>query len=501
MPQSRVDGDALVISVPTDDVKSILSANGYEFGGINIKIEMLGGRPGRSAPAFSFGNRESSPPDTGDKTTIRECIKAVLSRRYNPETKLLDLSSIGQDLDFNKLGFTGLSETGRSAFFESIMKVCNEVFKTREEKEAAVIAVTLANNGFKEVGPVSLLAQTFQDLKALDLSGNKLSSMDNLSRWRFKFKKLEHIVLTNNSIEENDPTYKRSLARMFPALATIDNAPIPAQDLMNPTPPKVKAAIINDAGGHAEAFITQFFPGFDSNRAAMVPYYYDADSKFSYAINMKSLRDPSEPKVIPKGEWSSYIRDSRNLSVLNNPHAKIERLHHGVDDITKAFSTFPATIHPPFGEKWLIECNTMPNLPDPTGASPIGVNGLRLVIHGEFQEVETQKRRSFDRTFILGPGGPNGIRVLNDMMTIRGYGGYSAFQPDPPEPEAVQEGPAPTEEQQKQAWVMELSKITGMNVQFSLLCMEESNWVPSDAIAKFEMSRDAGQIPAEAFVH
>jgi nuclear RNA export factor len=487
--------------VPTEDVKSILSANGYEFGGINIKIEVLGGRPGRSAPAFSFGNRDPSPVDTTDKQQINECFKGVLSRRYNQETKLLDLSNLGQDPELNKMGFYGLSETGRSSFFESIMKVCNEVFKTREQKEEAVVAITVANNGIKEITPITVLSQTFQDLKALDLSGNKLSSMDNLSRWRFKFKKLEHIVLTNNPIEQNDPTFKRSLARMFPALNTVDNQPIPAEDLIKPTPPKVQPAVFKDVGGVGEAFITQFFDGFDNNRAALVPYYYDADSKFSYAINMRGLRDPSEPKVLPKGEWSSYIRDSRNLSVLNNPNAKIERLHRGVEDITKAFSTLPATIHPPFGEKWLIECNSVPCLPDPTGAAPGGVNGLRITIHGEFQEMGTQKRRSFDRSFIIGPGGPNGIRVLNDMMTIRGYGGCSAFQPEAPEVQVVQEAPVLNEAQQKEAMVMELSRITGMNAQYSLMCMEQANWVPVEAMAKFEMSRDAGQIPAEAFVH
>jgi nuclear RNA export factor len=290
---------------------------------------------------------------------------------------------------------------------------------------------------------------------------------------------------------------------MFPALTTVDNVPIPAEALIKPTPPKVKPAIFNDAGSIGEGFITLFYQGFDNNRAALVPYYYDTDSKFSYAINMKGLRDPSEPKVLPKGEWSAYTRGSRNLSVLNNPHAKIERLHHGVEGITKAFSEFPATMHPPWGEKWLIECSTMPGLPDPTGAVPHGVNGLRLVIHGEFQEVETQKRRSFDRTFILGPGGPNGIRVLNDIMTIRGYGGCSAFQPDAPEPEVqvVQEAPVLSEAQQKEALVMELSKITGMNPQYSLLCMEESSWVPMDAMEKFNISKNAGHLPPEAFVH
>jgi nuclear RNA export factor len=495
--QSRVEGDTITITVSTDDVRAILRLNGYEFGGISVKIEVVGGRA-----AFSSGNREPSLLDKSPE--IRDKIKAALDSRYNPQTKILDLSNIGQDKNLNEAGFKALAETGTSVFFECIMKVCDEVFKTREQKEQAIAGITVANNGMKEFTPIFTLATTFPDLKALDLSNNQIASMDNLSRMRFKYKKLEHIVLTNNPIELNDIKFKRSLANMFPALLTVDNEPLPAEARIKPTQPKVNPAIFRDDSDVAKNFITLFYDGFDNNRAALAQYYYDADSKFSYAINMKGLRDPSEPKLIPKGEWSDITRGSRNLAVLNNPHAKIERLNLGLENITKAFGAMPATRHPPLSgsSKWLFECSPLQGLPDPTGASPAGVNGLRLTVHGEYVEVESQKRRSFDRTFILGAGGPNGVRVLNDVMTIRGYGGSSAFQPDAPEPEVqvVQEAAVLSEEQQKQALVIELSKITGMNLHFSEICMEQSGWVPMDALEKFNISKASNLIPTEAFM-
>jgi len=46
--------------------------------------------------------------------------------------------------------------------------------------------------------------------------------------------------------------------------------------------------------------------------------------------------------------------------------------------------------------------------------------------------------------------------------------------------------------------VMELSRITGMNAQYSLMCLEQVNFVPADALAAFERARET--IPPDAFV-
>ncbi|QDS67749.1 hypothetical protein FKW77_006148 [Venturia effusa] len=493
--KSRVEGDALILSVPTEDVRSILSAQGYEFGGINIRIEVLGG----SGPV-AFGGRDTS--ELTETPKIKESILAAIRRRFNKETRILDLSNIGQDPDLNNAGFHGLLESYGTKFFRCIMTVCDSFFKTREEKEELIIGITLANNGLKDITPVMLLADLkfFPDLKAIDLSGNQISKVGDLSKWDYKLKKLQHIVLSGNPIE-TDSTVARSLVQQFPALLTINNSPIPPEIYIKPTPPKVRPPVFDQDGGVATRFLTTFYQGFDNQRADLVPHFYDANSKFSYCVNMKSLRAPSEPKVLPKGEWSTYTRNSRNLHILNNPHTKIQRLHQGVEDIKKAFSEFPATHHLGYPEKWLVECSMIPNVPDLNGTKG-GVNGLRILLHGEFREVETGKNRSFDRTFILAPG-PNEVRVVNDMMTIRGYGGCEAFQAELPEPEVqppiVQEAAAISEEEQKKLWVIELSQITGMNLKFAELCMEQCGWIPADALASFNDKNGKGELPAEVF--
>ncbi|TID17544.1 mrna export factor mex67 [Venturia nashicola] len=451
--------------------------------------------------SVSFGGR-GEPNQTPEITAN---IEAALTRRYNQETKILDLSDLGQDADLKRAEFHGLTESHGTKFFKCIMKVCDSFFKTREDKENLIAGIMLGNNGLKDLTPITgylSLDRTFPDLKAVDLSGNQISKVEDLSRWKYKFKRLEHIVLIGNPIE-SDLKLARSLVQQFPALVTINNLPIPPEIYMKPTPPKVLPPIFGDVNGLVAKFVTTFFPGFDNERAAMVPYYYDATSKFSYSVNTKSLRASSEPKMLQKGEWSEYTRHSRNLHILNNPRTKIERLHRGVEDITKAFNDIPATRHATFDnlKKWLVECSIIPNVPDLAGTKG-GVNGFRIIVHGEYQEVETGKNRSFDRTFILAPG-PNEVRIINDMMTVRGYGGSDAFEPDAPEPvqpQVAQVAPVLSEEEQKQKWVFELSQLSGMNLEYSQMCMEQCDWIPDDALASFTAKHQQGQVPAEAFV-
>jgi len=382
--------------------------------------------------------------------------------------------------------------------FQVIMKICDDVFPSAKAKEDGVSAITLANNKLKDVGLVTTLAMTFPALKNLDLSNNDISEMRDLQRWRHKFRQLEHIVLSNNPIEQNVNDFKVQLIKWYPKLHSINLEQLPAAELeavrAKKGPPKVQAGRFDDQGGVAEAFLRQFFQGYDNDRNGLAQYYYDDSSTFSMQVNTRALKDPRLPK--PQGnEWTHYIKQSRNLLKLDNIGPRARRLHTGASNIAQVFAELPTTQHPDFAEfpeKWLLECRPQPGLPDPTGASPSGVNGLVITVHGEFEEPQNSKIRSFDRTFVLGPGGANGVRVISDSLTIRAYGGNGAYQP-----EAQEEAPPMSEAQEKEAMAIEVSKATGMNMQYSVMCLEQSGWSYQDALAAFANAKDS--IPAEAY--
>ncbi len=400
------------------------------------------------------------------------------------------------------LGIFDSAVSTQSKFFPALMKICDSQFKSAEEKRETVHSVTLANNGLVSVSPVTTLAQTFPDLKNLDLSNNQLKDLASLEPWKHRFRHLDFLILTGNPIEASTPDCKTHLMNWYPTLRIIDGVQIRSDEeaaqkhAKSVKPLPLRGPQFQDENQIAETFIKNFFTGFDSDRHALVDLLYDAQSKFSLSINTKALRAASA-QDLELQEWGAYIKHSKNLKKITHLPSRMSRSYHGPDRIREIFVSLPASRHPSLGEeshKWLVECVSQSGVPDPTGQSPTGVNGFLITVHGEFEEVDAltglaKKRRSFDRTFVLGPGGPSGVRVVNEMWIIRAYGGYEAFT------EAFSEAGQVTS---RESMVAELSRITRMKPEFSKQCLEESGWDPAKAMVAFEAARAA--LPSEAFV-
>src|SRR5690606_14630328 len=140
---------------------------------------------------------------------------------------------------------------------------------------------------------------------------------------------------------------------------------------------------------------------------------------------------------IPPKPWEVYYAVSRNLSRVHNAETQKSKFFQGVDAIRKCWDQLPKTRHDTTAaEKWVYDIFPIHHLPDPNNPSNIqGVGGMIILLHGEFDETEKVTRgrnsglkRSFDRTFTIGPGNtPSGIRIINDMLVIRPYGGIEAW--------------------------------------------------------------------------
>jgi nuclear RNA export factor len=485
--QSNVEGDIITLSVPTEDALAIASTDGYTFAGGTLSVSMLGG-----SPSFSFGGHTNNKSVAELKVTL----KTVLSRRYNAETKILDLSNLTKEPELIEMKVKELS--AHPSLFPVFMKICDDVFPTARNKLESVGGVLLGHNGLRRCGTVRSLASTFPGLKNLDLSNNKLTKLWDLQPFLKGFKQLEHVILNGNPLEENGPAFKQDLIRAFPKLQIIDGVPLSQQEIEAARNKKIpipvrKGHIEESTTSIAADFVTKFFLGYDSDRKALVDYYYDNTSKFSLSVNTHALRDRNGPgTVLRPSDWDHYIKLSRNLLKISHLNARMNRSHNGREAISRMFEQLPATQHPSLESergKWLIEFRTQPGVPDPSGQSPTGVNGLCVTIHGEFVETVHKKQRSFDRTFILGPGGVSGVKVVSDILVLRAYGGTRAFVPD--------EVPL-TLEDEKQAMVMELARQTGLNLQYSIMCLEQNGGSLEAALANFQQVR--ANIPPEAFV-
>lgn len=428
--------------------------NGFTFAAAPLTIEEYkGGKGGaRSGRSGEPSPNRSAPSQAAVDTKAR--MMTFLSKRYREPVKVLDLSALASDADLVEMGMFSATTT-ESKFFPALMKVCELSFLDTK-KEEAITGVSLANNELINVSFVTTLSQTFPDLRNLDLSNNKIKDTQSLVAWRWKFRNLEFLDLSGNPVSA-EPGFKETMLKWYPKLTTLNNVVVrTAEEIaaQKKTPIPVLAPSFQDDSQIAENFIRAFFAGYDSNRSDLVNGVYDSQSTFSLSINAQA---PRAQYTEAPGGWDHYIRKSRNLLKINHLPARVSRTHVGPAKILELWETLPKTSHPDIlsnPTEWLIECHPLPALPDPVGGNTeTGVGGLLIMVHGKFDEVdlpngEKGQTRSFDRTFVLGPGsGIGGLRVVTDMLCLRAYGGSEAWIPEQEQPVAQAAQPQPAQTQ------------------------------------------------------
>jgi nuclear RNA export factor len=205
----------MVIYVPASDMQKVLDWNMVKFAGINLTItadvvnEML-----------NTAVEDATPCNSNLAETIK-VLEEVLRIRYNPETKLLDLSNLGDDILLKRNGFFELGST-TSKMFPALMSVADKKFTNNEQKRDWLHSVSLAGNNLKNVMPVNSLSFTFPDLKNLSLEGNLIDDIKGLDGWRSRFRSLEQLILLGNPVA-NAPGYKEEMLRRYPKLVMLDN--------------------------------------------------------------------------------------------------------------------------------------------------------------------------------------------------------------------------------------------------------------------------------------
>ena len=495
----------------------VLRINGYTFAGAALTIEKYDG------PDPLRNNAEGPSQATMD-TKAR--IIAFLGKRYFAETKLLDLSGLGADQDLVEMGMFDKSST-ESKFFPALMKICENNFDSPLKRKEAVQSVSLANNQLPNVAAITTLAQTFPDIKNLDLSNNQFKDIGALVAWRWKFRQLDFLDLTGNPVSAQ-PDFKETMLKWFPQLRTLNNMSVrTAEEIAakKKTPIPVMGPVFRDEGQIAENFLKAYFVGFDNNRDDLLNNVYDSATVFSLSVNTSAPRAPQTTSTT----WDTYIKKSRNLQRITHLNTRMNRTYTGRENIRDAWKSLPMTKHPDLltsPNEWLIECHSIPGLPDPSGQTTAGVGGLLIMVHGKFDEIDSRSgakldTRSFDRTFILGPGGGlGGLRISNDILCLRAFGDCQAWVPEgpqtvspstvptvpnpvpaaapsplpqqrPPHPEAKpgygMQGPGKTEEQvKKEQLVLEISFRTKMTLQFSEMALSGNNWDLEASLKNFE---------------
>ncbi|KAK4128233.1 hypothetical protein N657DRAFT_638657 [Parathielavia appendiculata] len=494
-----IRGDDVWLKVNQVDAHHLLKLNGFTFAGAPLVIEES---TGPIPEQGSTGGSETKTSDTKEK------LLAVLASRYNIEQKLLDLSALGADQTLRTMGaFENKALAEKS--FKALMRLTATRYDNAAEKESAIQAVTLANNDILDVGEVFTLAQTLPRLRRLDLSGNQLQDFHKLSKWRHEFRLLEELHLVGNPLT-NLTNYPTQVIESFPSLQILDGhrvrTPEEAAEALKawfPVPfPRLPSNLRDGENNVASTFVANFFTLYDHDRLALVRQFYDAESVFS--LNMGT-----EPASSP------YPNYSRNLEIIGvrSPSA-VQRLFSGGNVIAELWARLPATRHISLEQagEWQIDCHTFPGLADPSGQGI--ATGLVITVQSRFEEVDPTKQlvgtRAFSRSFVLGPslpGAPHPYRVVSDELSLRAWVPQQTSAtaqvapavavPVPPPAAAPPAPPLPSDLERAQM-ILELSNLTGMNAQYSELCLAGlANWDFNLALRSFEEKK--AELPPEAF--
>ena len=143
-----------------------------------------------------------------------------------------------------------------------------------------------------------------------------------------------------------------------------------------------------------------------------------------------------------------------------------------------------------------------------------------ITITGYFQEFDNNKKqpiRHFNRTFVIVPEG-GGYCIRNEQLHISQPSEAQLKQlnrqlntcSQPMQLEALEELPqtfaepvkpvvSELNEDIKQQMTMTLSKQTNMNLEWSLKCLQETQWNYDNALAAFQEFFKRGQIPTATF--
>lgn len=525
-----LEGPLIVGFVPNKiEAARVVKCDGMNFAGNTLKVEIMNGRVPTTSNTVEF-------------------LRNVILKRYDPQSKMLNLGDLYQDQDLLSKGMLATVST-RSRTFPALIKIASE------EPGIIIESVNLADNQLRDITPIASLPKCFPHLKNLCLANNQISRTTVFDSWRNKFIDLKELLMLNNSVIKYHG-YKNDMLNIFPKLIMLDNVMVRDEAKVNAIynfPIKLQQFFFetNQLSSTAGEFVTNFLNCWDNDRTQLLPLY-TPDSQFSMSVD-GSIPATSVAKSDQTPSFGYYIPYSRNMTKISNDRTRQVRLSKGPNELATLFQKLPKTKHylqnDPIDYK--MEAISFPQ-----------INGFMVTLHGYFEEVEkpqssgnensndsvvrTQQRsrryassynntsvsssssrlskKCFDRTWTLVPMN-NTIVIASEMLTIRAFTSntwapqhkqqqqqisppslMSPVLTSPPLSSASSTITAPGLQlppninlnPQQIDLINKLHDVTKLNYQYTCMLAEQSNWNIEQALKNFQMS--VNNLPREAFI-
>jgi len=422
----------------------------------------------------------TTPPNMPLTDELVEKIKVVMSNRYIAEHKALNLNAFHMDE-----GFAG--ETFYAPLWRS--NVMNKVLTVIMDNIPELKAIDLSNNKLNSSSLefFSTFKTKVKDLSIVYLADNKIHDFKVLDR----LKGLDIVELKlkgNPCVDKAASAYIPAIRKIFPKLHLLDGKELPKEigfdgddeeskspELPDPIPKMMKN---EQSGNLVLTFLKEYFKAYDSdNRQPLLDAYHE---KAVMSMSAYGRHD-----LLP-----AYIPESRNLKRVEYEKKRHDLLRKGKLQIVAFLSKLPKTEH---------DMNTF------TLDLPFTSESLMIfTVTGCFKERDTKLKESirhFNRCFIVVPQGP-GFCIINETLFVcqaTDLSNRKAFL-NPASAADVAATPPVLDPAAKEAMAREFGEKSGMNVTWAIQCLEQCAWDFEKSASSFQEAKNAGKIPAEAFV-
>ncbi|XP_052767696.1 nuclear RNA export factor 1-like [Mya arenaria] len=435
--------------------------------------------------------KPSQPPNIPMGKEEIDKLKVCMSNRYDPATKALNLSCLHTD-----------QELAQSNLFMCLARpqVMSNVVKVIKENIPELVQLDVSNNKLQSLEHLGGLVPSTPDMKVLNLANNKINMLEELrkvQKW-----KIDWLTLDGNPLCDkfNDHTaYVSGVRRLFPKVLKLDTTDLPPPitfDIEARTDlPKSKDSYFpNDTVKNGVVkFLKDYFLVYDSDDRTGLAGAYHETAMFSLSTSYNPTVQNKQTSL------STYIDETRNLlRVYKDTSRKFKTLKNG-NKIVAQLCLLPKTQHDP--NSFVVDCNF-------ATAQMISFN-----IQGVFKEVDKKSdkppMRAFSRTFVTVASG-SGMVIVNDVLTVTNASPdqiQTAFKNPAPTPSSSPiPQTSPTEpfaaagltEIQTQM-VASFMNDSRMNSEWSAKCLVQNNWEYAKAGQNFLELQQKGLIPPEAF--
>lgn len=471
---------------------------------------------------------------TGD-SDARVVLTNFLKSRYDPTTRLLNLSGVQHDASVQAIGFFRSTGTA-SRFFPALMKVA-------EQLKLDVDSADLSANEIPDLDWISVLPKSFPNLRNLSLQNNRLGSTKPFDSWKKKLLHLRELLVDGNPFisRVQSAELKNQFRKIFPRLVVLNGEIIRNEELtlanykLGFEPPQAIYFQDGDVQNVSTSFITNFISLWDQDRTQLMGLF-TAQSQFSLQV------DSSTPHALGTSstpDYGYYLTLSRNLSKVLMPKARMAKLAVGPELIYTLFNQMPQSKHDLINNSsaYSMEAYKLPQM-----------GAICITLHGVFKEVAPPQNmdkvnqqgnrfksgrkqrpqlgtKCFDRTFIVVPGANSSMVVASDMLCLRAEVEPDAFfsaipatatasqLPQTPHsagnisaqgvgvpgtgvnnlPDALKNSLNPAHQELLVKILME----TKLTVDYGLMLCQQSNWDYQQCLVNF--SNSSGSLPPDAF--